>query len=52
MCLRNFLKSLSLIFVLISTLALFADDNIPPAAWKIAIGQAPPNPGGKKRLYA
>lgn len=26
----------------------FADDQIPKAAWKIAIGQPPPNPGGRK----
>ena len=48
MSLHKFVKSLSLLFLLISTVSLFGDDNIPQAAWKIAIGQPPPNPGGKK----
>lgn len=34
--------------LLLSSPALFADDQIPQAAWRIAIGQPPPNPGGRK----
>ncbi|MGC1293683.1 MAG: GH116 family glycosyl-hydrolase, partial [Alloacidobacterium sp.] len=33
---------------LVSCPILVADDQIPPAAWRIAIGQPPPNPGGRK----
>lgn len=29
-------------------MTLFADDQIPKAAWRIPIGQPPPNPGGRK----
>jgi len=44
------LNRFSFIFslLLLSSLNLFADDQIPQAAWRIAIGQPPPNPGGKK----
>ncbi|HVW77599.1 MAG TPA: non-lysosomal glucosylceramidase [Alloacidobacterium sp.] len=35
-------------FLFFSCLSLFADDQIPPAAWRIGIGQPPPNPGGRK----
>src|SRR5580698_6756607 len=34
--------------LLLSCLTVFADDQIPQAAWRIPIGQAPPNPGGRK----
>src|SRR5215470_4949519 len=34
--------------LLLSCLNLLADDHIPEAAWRIAIGQPPPNPGGRK----
>src|ERR1700744_4499078 len=41
-----------LIFVVLMFLTscpgLFADDRIPQAAWRIPIGQPPPNPGGRK----
>jgi non-lysosomal glucosylceramidase len=33
---------------LVSCPILFAGDQIPQAAWHIAIGEPPPNPGGKK----
>ena len=33
---------------LVSCPVLFAGDQIPQAAWHIAIGEPPPNPGGKK----
>lgn len=33
---------------LFSCSLLFADDNIPRAAWRIPIGQPPANPGGRK----
>ena len=45
---RSFFGLVWFFFLLTSPLTLFADDNIPPAAWKFAIGQPPPNPGGKK----
>jgi non-lysosomal glucosylceramidase len=32
----------------LSSLNLIADDQIPQAAWRIGIGQPPPNPGGRK----
>ena len=35
-------------FLFLSCLTLFADDQIPKAAWRIGIGQPPPNPGGRK----
>ena len=38
----------AVLFFLTSCLGLFADDQIPQAAWRIPIGQAPPNPGGRK----
>jgi non-lysosomal glucosylceramidase len=33
---------------LISCPSLIADDQIPQAAWRIPIGEPPPNPGGRK----
>ncbi len=38
------------LFALISLMLqiAFADDHIPPVAWRIAIGQPPANPGGRK----
>src|ERR1700760_4523426 len=40
--------SLLLAVHLLSCLNLFADDQIPKSAWRIAIGQPPSNPGGRK----
>jgi non-lysosomal glucosylceramidase len=44
------LNRFSLVFCLlcVTCLTVFADDQIPQAAWRIAIGQPPPNPGGRK----
>src|SRR5215471_9351854 len=36
------------VLLLLSSPALLAGDEIPQAAWRIAIGQPPPNPGGRK----
>jgi len=36
------------ILLLFSCFPLLADDQIPKAAWRIGIGQPPPNPGGRK----
>src|SRR5438105_12649068 len=36
------------LFICIASFAANADDNIPSAAWRIPIGQAPTNPGGRK----
>src|ERR1700758_3829587 len=38
----------ALVFVCLLSCMLCADDNIPRAAWRIPIGQAPANPGGRK----
>src|ERR1700751_5257633 len=40
--------SFLLVVLLLSCLKVFADDQIPQAAWRIAIGQPPADPGGKK----
>jgi non-lysosomal glucosylceramidase len=37
-----------LALLLLCSLNLFADDQIPQTAWRIAIGQPPPKPGGRK----
>jgi non-lysosomal glucosylceramidase len=39
---------LALLFLWVTTFVANADDAIPSAAWRIPIGQAPANPGGRK----